>query len=61
MNDVVLMQVLQGHQYANDEELRLNLAKSFILSNMKSQIPALQIIHEQIQVLIVLKRTLHVD
>lgn len=52
--------VLQSHYYASDEELSLLLGEAAVPRDVKAEITPGQQIHDQVEVLPVLKRVLHV-
>ena len=68
MDDVVLTEVLQAHHNTGYQELYVILlitciffTERFLVEQPVPEIPARQIIHHQIQLLLVLERALHID
>ena len=61
MNNVVQMQVLQGHENASYKEFCFHLFESSSTTHMISQISSDQQIHDQIQILSILKSIVHID
>jgi hypothetical protein len=60
VNDVIAMHVLKAQKDAANKKFYDMLRKSLPLSNLVPQIPAWQIIHDQVKVRTILKRINHV-
>ena len=61
MNDAVIMHILEPDNQVGNKELRLDLSESTLLPNMVSQVTSIEIVHNQIEILSVLKGIAHVD
>lgn len=61
MDNFILVQVLESDDHVGQEELGLLLRKSPALADVVSQVTPVDVLHQQIQVLPVLKGSDHVD
>ena len=61
MDDVVIVHVLQAYNDICDEKFCLRLNKFTPSSDVITQVSTIQIIHDQVKILSVLKSISHVD
>lgn len=61
MYNLMLMQIFQTDNDICNKKFSLKLTKFAFSSYMVSQISTIQVIHHQIKILSVLKRTYHID
>ena len=61
MDDLILVQILQSNYHVGDKEFSLTLVESTPSSNMISQIAPVDVVHQQVKILPVLKSGHHVD
>lgn len=61
VDDLALVQILQPDYDVRNEKFSLRLAELAFAADVVSQIPAVQVVHHQVQVFPVLERAFHVD
>lgn len=61
MNNLVFVQELQTDQYIGDEKLCLSFVEATPVSYVVAQVTTVEIVHDEIEVLAVLKGTVHVN
>ena len=60
VNHVFVVHVLETNHHAGDHEFGLGLIKSLPLANVEAQIASIQQVHHHVQILMVLKRKIHI-
>lgn len=61
MDDLVLVHVLQTYQDIGDEKLRFLLVEVSFISQMVAKITAIQVVHDEVEVLSILESRCHIN
>lgn len=61
MDDAVAVQVIQSYNEVGDEEFSLQFSESSSPADMVPQVSSVHVIHDEVEVLPILKGVVHVD
>ena len=61
MNHILVVHILEANDHTSNHKFSLSLVKPLLLADVESQITTVEQVRHQIQILVVLKRVVHID